>query len=192
MNKFLWVDVETTGLDPKKNTVHQVAGQIVTGGKIQESFNFKMRPHDGAEVLEEALAVSKLDVNEVMARELTSYAAYKEFDKILCRYVNKYDKNDKFIFCAYNAQFDAQFIYEWYMRNGNKYFFGLCEGGAYFDPLQLAILIEIKKGMKLFTPNRKLETMAKHFGIVLDAHDALADITATRQVAYNLWGMLHE
>jgi len=184
MEKFLWLDCETTGLDPKKNTVHQVAGEIVINGVSVEEFNLEMKPHDRAEIQKEALAVSNLTVEQVMARKMTSGEAYRNFDRMLCRHVNKYDKEDKFVFCAYNSNFDAQFINEWYIKNKNKYFFGLCHGGAYFDPLQLALLLEIKSGKRLFRPNRKLATVAKYFNVPLDnAHDALADIRATREIA---------
>jgi len=38
-----------------------------------------------------------------------------------------------------------------------------------------------------YLPDRKLGTVAKHLGVTLDnAHDALADIKATRQVAAKL------
>lgn len=191
MKKFLWVDVETTGLDPKINGIHQIAGQIVINGVTVDEFNYKFKPIDTEVVEEKALAVSNLTIDDIEARTKTSKKAYKEFNHLLCTHVNKYDKNDKFILCAYNANFDAQFTNEWYAKHGNKYFFGLCQGGAYFDPLNLALLVEMKSGKKLFKPNRKLVTVAKHFNVNLDnAHDALADIKATREVGKILWSIL--
>lgn len=193
MRKFLWLDVETTGLDPKANTVHQVAGQIVINGRTEEEFNLQMVPMATKKVEKEALAVSSLTIEEVNNRDLLSTEAYEQFNNMLCQYVDKYNKNDKFVFCAYNAGFDAGFMNEWYMDNGNQYFFGLCHGGAYIDPLQMALLAEIKAGKRLFLPNRKLATVAKALGVKLDnAHDALADIVATREVFKKLWKMVTE
>ena len=191
MDKFLWCDVETGGLDPKVNCVHQVAGQIIVKGQMMEEFNLQFQFHPNAVVEQEALAVSNLTKNEVESRDMSSLDAYHIFNSILCTHVNKFDRNDKFIFCAYNANFDAQFLNEWFNRHGNKYFFGLCHGGAYFDPLNLALLAEMAAGRKLFKPNRKLGTVAKELGVKLDnAHDALADIQATREVGKRLWEII--
>ncbi len=191
MNKFLWVDVETGGLDPKINGPHQVAGQIVIDGVTVDEFNLKFQFHPDEVVEQEALDVSDLTIEQVAARDMTSKQGYNEFNHKLCSYVNKYDKLDKFVFCAYNANFDAQFVCEWFIRHGNPYFFGLCHGGAYFDPLNLALLAEIKAGKRLFYPSRKLNVVAEYLGVDLfNAHDALADIRATREVGHKLYTMI--
>lgn len=191
MNKFLWIDVETGGLDPRINGPHQIAGEIVIDGVTVDDFNLEFQCHPNDIVEQEALDVSGLTIAAVAARTMTSTQAYTELNNRLCRYVNKYDKLDKFVFCAYNANFDSEMVNEWFKKHGNKYFFGLCHGGAYFDPLNLALMVEMKLGKKIFVPNRKLETVAKYLGITLDnAHDALADIQATREVGKKLWSML--
>jgi DNA polymerase-3 subunit epsilon len=191
MRKFLWLDCETTGLDPKINDIHQIAGQMVIDGITVDEFDLKFQPNNWDTVQPEALAVSGLTIDDLRARTMTSKAAYKELNTRMCKRVNKYDNTDKFVFCAYNANFDAQFTNEWFNKHGNKYFFGLCHGGAYFDPLNLALLVEMKAGKKLFMPNRKLATVAAYYGVVLDnAHDALADIRATREVGKILWSVL--
>ena len=198
ISKFLWADVETTGLNPEKNFVHQVAGQLIIDGVIVDTFDYKFRPFETplmedipgkmAEEMTEALAVSGLTINDVMSRKKTSKDCYLEFDRMLRKHIDKFDKNDKAVIGAYNAGFDAQFLSSWYNNHGNKYFFGLCHGGAYFDPLQMALMLEIKKGKRLFFPNRKLPTMCEHFGIELSkAHDAAHDIAATRRLAGVLW-----
>ena len=52
-------------------------------------------------------------------------------------------------------------------------------------------MAELKVGERMFTPNRKLGTVAKTLGVNLDnAHDALADIRATREVINILWSMV--
>jgi DNA polymerase-3 subunit epsilon len=188
LKKYLFVDTETTGLDPKINDVHQIAGQIVIDGVTVEEFNYQFQPHSWDNVQEEALAVSGLTVDDLKKRTMTSKKTYTEFNTLLCRFVDKYNKKDKFVIGGYNCNFDAGFINEWYIKHGNKYFFGLCHGGAYLDGLLLALMYEIKCGKVVFEPNRKLGTVAKHLGIELDnAHDALADIRATRQVIKTLW-----
>lgn len=39
MQKFFFFDLETTGLDFDTCAIHQIAGEIVVGGKTVESFN---------------------------------------------------------------------------------------------------------------------------------------------------------
>lgn len=190
MNKFLWIDVETTGLDPKINDPHQLAGFIMVDGVIKDEFNIECQPFDWSTVEDEALAISGLERGDLEGR-MESVTAYESLNARLCKYVNKYDKKDKYVLAAYNANFDAQFVNSWFAKHGNPYFFGLCHGGAYFDPLTMALMAEVKAGKQLFFPNRKLEVVAKTLGVELgNAHNALADIRATREVAQKLWVMI--
>lgn len=191
MNKILFLDAETTGLNSLTNGMHQIAGIIVINGVVKEEFNFQFKPMGIERVEADALAVSNLTIDEVMARTITSEETYYKVDKLLCKHVNKFDKKDKFVFAGYNCPFDVGFMNDWYLKNGNKYFFGLCHGGAYLDGLNLALLAELKAKKRLFNPDRKLGTVAKTLGVNLDnAHDALADIRATREVIKKLWGMV--
>lgn len=191
MKKILFVDTETTGLDPKINGIHQIAAQIVIDGKMEMEFDYKFRPLDHEVVEKQALEKSNLTIEEVMARPLSSREVYKKVDETLATFVSRFDKNDKMVISGYNCNFDAQFLNEWFAKNNNKYFFGLCHGGAYLDGLVMALMLEIKCGKKLFFPDRKLGTVAETLGIRLDgAHDALNDIRATREVIKTLWKRL--
>lgn len=188
MNKILFIDTETTGLFPDVNGVHQAAGILLVNGQVVDEFNLKFDTLPTEIVEDEALAVSGLTLADIRARKVSSWDAYKDFDKRITKHVNKFDKGDKAIIAGYNCNFDAQFLCEWYRKHGNKYFFGLFHGGAYLDGLNLALLAELKAGKRLFFPDRKLGTVAKSLGIELEgAHDALADIRATRQVIKTLW-----
>lgn len=188
MKKFLFVDTETTGLDSKINGIHQVAGILVIEGEVVEKFDLKFRPKEEEKIDRMALEVSSLTEKEVIERDLSSFEAYYKFNKKMTKHIDKYDREDKAIIAGYNCPFDAQFLNDWYAKHGNKYFFGLFHGGAYLDGLSLAVQLEIKEGKRLFRPNRKLDTVAKTLGVKLDnAHDALADINATREVINILW-----
>jgi len=191
LNKILFVDTETVGLDPLVNGIHQVAGILVIDGQVVDEFDLKFKTIPGEIVQEEALAVSNLTYADLQEREMESKEAYAIFNKKITRHVDKFNKHDKAIIAGYNCNFDAQFMCEWYKKHGNKYFFGLFHGGAYLDGLNLALLAELKAKKKLFLPDRKLGTVAKTLGIDLEnAHDALADIRATRKVITKLWRMV--
>ena len=68
---------------------------------------------------------------------------------------------------------------EFFAKNGDVYY------GSWFnwkriDPLGVLYFMD---GMgKISLPNYKLETVCDHFGIKIDAHDAISDIRATKQL----------
>ena len=55
--KKLWIDLETTGLNPSKHSVVQIAGIVEIDGVHKESFCFKTRPLKGSAVSHRALEV---------------------------------------------------------------------------------------------------------------------------------------
>lgn len=191
MNKILFVDTETTGLVSDFHGIHQISGILVIDRVEIKEFDLKFRPLDVEQVDDKALEVSGLTWDDLKKRDMTSRDAYHEFNALMTKHVDKYDKNDKCVIGGYNCNFDAGFLNDWYKKHGNKFFFGLFHGGAYLDGLVMALLAELKAGKRLFMPDRKLGTVAKALGIKLsEAHDALNDIRATRQVINKLWRML--
>lgn len=48
---------------------------------------------------------------------------YKQFVDLLSKYVDRYNKKDKFFLAGYNiASFDNSFLRAWFIQNGDKYF----------------------------------------------------------------------
>lgn len=175
MKLFLF-DLETTGTDVVKHGVHQISGRIIINGEVKENFDFKVRPKDGAEYDPVAL-----QVGNVTKEQLEAYPSMREvFPKLkamLDKYVNKFDKLDKFFLVGYNnAHFDNQFFRQFFLDCGEKYF------GSYFwsnscDCMVLAtpFLMDKRKEMIDF----KQATVAKALGVEVEAdklHDASYDI----------------
>lgn len=180
--KMIFFDLETTGLDPKKSAIHQLAGKVIIDGKEVESFNIKLRPFENAVFEDAALETVKLTKEEIMA-----YPDYKEgyekFLSIVEKYVNKYDKKDKFFLAGYNiATFDIPFLRNFFLLNNNQYF------GAYFWSVPIdviilaqAYLMNYRSDMKDF----KQGTVAAQLGIALkeeNLHDALYDIEICHEI----------
>ncbi|MDZ7795548.1 MAG: hypothetical protein U5N56_00180 [Candidatus Marinimicrobia bacterium] len=44
--KFLYFDVETTGLNPAKHDITQLSGLIEIDGEVVDGFNFNLKPYD--------------------------------------------------------------------------------------------------------------------------------------------------
>lgn len=176
--KVIYFDVETTGKDAVKNDIIQLAGIIEIDGEIKETFNLKMQPFDYENIVPEALEVNHTTLEELKGYQTPS-EAYKSFVRLLGRYVNKFDSRDKFYPAGFNVRFDVDFLKEWFSKNGDVYY------GSWFnykliDPLPVLHMMEYCGKISLM--NYKLSTVCEHLNIAIDAHDALSDITATRDL----------
>ena len=174
--KLVLFDLETTGTDIWKNGVHQISGKVIVNGNVKEVFDFKVCPKEGAEYDATALEIGKVTEEQLKAyppmREV-----YSKFVAMLDKYVSKYNKTDKFFLVGYNnAHFDNQFLRQWFMDNGNKYF------GSYFwsnsfDCMVLATAALAEKRATM--QNFKQATVAEALGVTIDSeklHDASYDI----------------
>jgi DNA polymerase-3 subunit epsilon len=182
MKKFFF-DLETTGLDYKVNAIHQFSGCIELDGTIIESFNFKIRPFEGAIIEPKALETSNVTEEQIMAYP-PAEEVFADFMRMLSRYVRKFDKKDKMFLVGYNnAAFDNAFLREFYVRYQRDDYFNSWFWGNTIDVMVLASehLAEMRVGMENF----KLMTTARALGIEIDEsklHDAEYDIELTRNI----------
>ncbi len=179
--KLLFLDVETTGIPCPESGLIQLSGIIEIDGELRETFDFRMKPFPGDLVSDEALTV-----NRVTRDELANYpepeSAFTAFVKLLGRYVDPFDRSDKFHLVAYNASFDLQHLRSWFIKNGNEFF-----GSFFWHPsvdvmgLAVAALIHRRATMKDF----KLATVAEAMGLHVDGgqvHDAAYDVELSRRL----------
>jgi len=182
MKKLIFFDLETTGLNPEQNGIHQISGCIEIDGEEKECFDFKVAPNPKLDISDEALKVCNKTKEEVMAYPSMDII-YKQFVSLLEKYVDKYDKTDKFFLVGYNnSSFDNQFLRNWFIQNNDKYF------GSWFWPntldtyiLATQKLLEERSKMIDF----KLNTVCSFVGIEIDEsklHDAIYDIELTRKL----------
>jgi DNA polymerase-3 subunit epsilon len=179
---ILWVDTETGGVNPARNALLTMAGCIEENGRILQVFDYKMQPLPNDTIEAKAMEVNKLTLEEI-ATYPESKEVYTEFLGLLDFYINKFDKNDKMVFAGYNAQFDKNFLYHWFKKHGNNYFFSYFYGMP-MDIGSFVLSYCAKHDIKL--PNHKLATVAKHFGFEVNFHEAMADIDVTRQIYLKL------
>jgi DNA polymerase-3 subunit epsilon len=180
--KLFFYDLETTGLDPVKNGIHQISGEIFIDNESKEKFNFRVQPHKNAEI-----DVTALRVADVTTEQIMSYPSmrdvYCEFEKMLEKYVDKYNKYDKFFLAGYNnVSFDDQFLRNFFLQNGDTYF------GSWFwansiDVMVLASAYLATRRSEM--ANFKLHTVAKFLELNVDdtmLHDAEYDIKLTQEI----------
>ena len=178
--KIFWFDTETTGVDWHNCAIVQLAYQVEIGGEIKDSGEIKIMPHEGADISPEAFAVNGLSLEQVNAPPYILPAeAYRNLLAVFGRHIDKFNRNDKFHVGGYNVRFDIDMLSALFRRMGDKYF-GSWTNYRALDALHLCWACE-HQGL-LALPDYKLGTVADHFGIKFDAHNAIGDIETTRMI----------
>ncbi len=185
MSKNLFVDTETGGLSSWKSALIQLSGIVEIDGEEKERFNFFIRPFPKDEITDSALEVGGFTREQVLTGESFEdpKVVYNKFTGMLKKYINKFDKTDKFSLIGYNSHsFDSPFIRRFLTKCGDSFY------GSYFShPSIDTMLIAAYKLMKVRNklPNFKLMTVAKFMGIELDEsklHDAMYDVEITKKL----------
>lgn len=186
--KILYLDTETTGITANSAVV-QFAGIIEIDGEVKEEFNIRCKLHKDADISEKALEVTGMTLDIINSYQ-EPIQAFKEIESIFEKYCNRFDPNDKFILVGQNIKFDFQKLYEFYVRLGNKYLGSWINFKLLFDTLAVIQALQLVDKLPILE-NNKLITWCNYFGIELEnAHDALADIKATRELAKILMKIL--
>lgn len=191
MNKIIFIDTETGGVNPEKAALIQLSGIIRIDKKDVEKFNFYIKPFENSEVTEKALEVQGRTLEELKTdKYVEEKEVYKQFIKLLDKYVDKYDRTDKFVVAGYNVRFDVDILKAFFQRHGNNFLFSYLDSSM-LDPLYSIRLLQIAEILPVLE-NNKLETWCKHFGIELKAHDSLEDIEATKKLIGKLISLIRK
>jgi putative exonuclease len=191
MNKIIFIDTETGGVNPEKAALIQLSGIIRIDKKDVEKFNFFIKPFENSEVNEKALEVQGRTLEELKTdKYVEEKEVYKQFVNLLDKYIDKYDKSDKFIVAGYNVRFDVDMLKAFFQRHGNNFLFSYLDSSM-LDPLYSIRLLQIAEILPILE-NNKLETWCKHFGIELKAHDSLEDIEATKKLIGKLISLIRK
>jgi len=188
--KLMWIDCETTGVHANEHAIIQLAYIVEINGDVKEEGNLLIQPFNEGGVIDK-IASKALEVNGRTREEifldpfLKPREAYQKFVTMMAQYVYKFDKSDKLYTGGYNVSFDMNFLSEFFFKNGDKYF-GSWFNGRKLDPLYKLSEMDYDNGISL--PNYKLKTVCDYFEIKIEAHDALSDIRATRE----LWNKLNQ
>jgi DNA polymerase-3 subunit epsilon len=184
--KIIYLDTETTGLNARRCGIVQLAAILDIDGQEVDSINLHMRPADGLEISDEALAVSGTS-REDMAGFPSEREGHAAFLRWLGKHIDKFAKTDKAFFSGYNSPFDVEFVRAWFDRCGDKYFGSWFWSGT-IDVMGAALWA--LRDRRAALPNFKLGTVAD---VVLGSrvaeltaeaglHNALTDIRITREL----------
>jgi DNA polymerase-3 subunit epsilon len=184
--KLLWIDVETTGLDPVKNEIIQIAALLeCTEKQIGQEFITYVKPTDFSCIDEKATETHGISI-EQMKLFPDSEFVYKNFKELLYKWVDPMNKETRITLCGQNVQFDSMFINEFFKRNNDEYWRAFVTPGV-FDLKNLTIQYELFHGRKIFD-SYKLGRVCEILGVKLNnAHDAVSDIQSTRICCLKIW-----
>ena len=118
--KLLWIDTETTGLNKEKCDIIQIAGIVVIDGEEKERFNFHCQPINYENIEQNALDKTGLTIEKIKTFPNTQ-ETYRKFKELLCKYIDPYNKEDKFYIAGHNVKFDLEFIQSFFNKMGDKY-----------------------------------------------------------------------
>lgn len=180
--KRLYFDLETCGLNPAKNGIHQISGIIEIDGTERETFNFKVCPNPKSVIEQEALNIAGVTEMQILAYPPMG-VVYKQLIEMLAKYVDKFDKKDKFTLVGYNnCSFDNQFFRGFFLQNNDNYF------GSWFWSNSIDVMViasEFLEPVRSKMVDFKLKTVAKEMDIEVDEnklHDALYDVRLTKEI----------
>jgi DNA polymerase-3 subunit epsilon len=181
--KTFWFDCETTGLDSRIHEAHQIAYLIEIDGEMVVSGELLIRPTRWDTISQEALDVSGVTIEQLRddSRYIDPSKAHAKLLKVLEKYCNKYDRNDKFYPAGYNVSFDYGFLQGLFALAGDKYF------GSWFNHRTIDLLglvrTMVANGLLTDLQDHKLATVCQAYGVSpTKAHDAMADIIATKKL----------
>lgn len=193
MTKLFWVDLETTGTQPGHEII-ECAFIIDIDGEDKEEHDVLVKPLavnpenvDSGRVRpidENALALIGLTEDDLRHPDRKEpRILYRGLSGILEKYVNKFERTDKFIIAGHNVDFDVRFLKALWDQCGDYYF------GSWFS-WETINLVDILRIWQVVTgkqvQGRKLTDIAEAFGIPLEAHNALNDIRVTREAFYKM------
>lgn len=186
--RFLWLDTETTGIDPSDSAAFEVAFVLVDNGEAKCERCFFLNPlsdtikyHEGAGKVH---GYSESEIKEFLSEkeQVPKIASFLEEAREMWK--KDGSMSEKLVIAGYNVDFDVRHLKALLERNGFNY-------SDYFQPYVADVYTQVKNASIQkalpYLPDRKLGTVAKHLGVDIEnAHDALADIRATREVAVKL------
>ncbi len=183
--KCMFLDVETTGLNPKKDRIVEIAIIFEMENKEKKVFHRFIKHEEYPKGYEKAFKINGLTKEYLEKNGDNEIQVYNELIAFLDNEISKYDKEDKCIIAGYCVGFDDGFLRALFDMYSNRYY------GSYFMSCLLDVrstVAEYVKRKNVKFVNYKLGTVCKIFGIEIETHKAMSDIKATYDLYYKIRG----
>ena len=172
----VWVDTETTGLDPRVDQIHQLSAYLPEGNKMFDVF---IR-YDRNVVAEDFPFV----IPEVEER-IDPITAFRWFKEFLRQIKHEYSPDEPLQFSGKNVSFDLGFLNEHIMwKRIKEEFFN-------YEPFDLDSVLTYLRDIGFFTRDQslKLENVVKLFpdiAVKHTPHDGLSDAIVSAEIYQRL------
>jgi DNA polymerase-3 subunit epsilon len=183
MKYFLYYDLETTGVEPSRDEIVQFSAIVEDmDGNIVTEIDLKARPSKEYIIKAGVPELQGTTIEELMSRPLSQRDLFEAIVDFFNKWVDRYDKNDKFIAVGYNIDFDNTFMRHFFMKHNNRFI------GSYMHPYSIDVMsfshiILIYGYIPDTQYDLRLETMCEFAGIDIGkAHDSLYDTHAVRNL----------
>ena len=164
---FAVVDLETTGFNPQKDRIVQMAAVLVNGrGEVVDTFDTVVRPESPEQYEHGAEHVHGIS-REMVENGMPLRSALSRI----------WSLTDGRVFTAHNAKFDISFLEAESERVGMKR-----QVDHYLDTLALARRADSDRQRK-----HSLQALCEHYGVTVErAHEAMSDAKATATILMKL------
>lgn len=187
MCKILYFDTETTGTNPAVHEITQFAAIVEIDGEVKEEVNWRCQPTRWDKIDAKAIETTGVTIEQLKNfQEPAKMLA--DIKRLFLKYESKYDKGpQKFHPAGHNVQFDLDFLNAFFKQHGDfddkKWGITSYQNWRALDSRVFSnflIAADYNEMSKL--SDVKLSSLCAHFSIEIDAHNALSDIRATRQL----------
>ena len=193
---YLGIDTEFTGQHPHKNALIELA-MIVLDKDLKEIAHYQtlVQVPAGFEITKESMAINKLDLARVEAEGVS----YAKLVQQMTRFVQKHFEDKPILFAHFITMDFAYLNYIFGSVNKDKLFWKELIGHNVIDTKVLANtinLLQIRKGQELMFKSTSLSNPGGLTDVLdirdYEAHTALGDIRATKQVLVELLDILNK
>lgn len=167
ITEYIALDLETTGLDPKKNKIIEIAAVHVKDGAVKERYQTLLNP--GWKLSEQITELTGITNEELLDAPVIEEKLGEFLEFIQNR-----------VIVGHSVLFDYSFLKRAAVNQGLVF-----EAKA-IDTLKIA------RKYLADLPSRNLHALCLHYGIEHHAHRALADAEATHELLVRLWEQFYQ
>jgi len=169
--KYVVIDVETTGHDPHKNRITEIAYVLVEGGEIIKEYSSLVNPH---QFIPHFIAKMTGISNEMAFKAPEASTVMKHIADIL--------DNKNVIFVAHNVSFDFNFVQSSLAREGYN-----------FPSVPRLCTYKLAKNLLPAEQKKNVGALAQYFDIkIKNRHRAFDDAKATALILIEFLEMLEK
>lgn len=176
MAKVIYIDTETTGLNPKKHGLTEVYAVLVDNGNIISEWGSKINPF--TYFPQRDIEDDALNIQGISYQDLAKYPDQAKALDAFLKWTRRHLDGNRVSIVGYNVGFDIDFLVEWFDEN----VYDLYDTFSHRSLDVLDLVRHLQYAGVIQPKDGKLTTLCEYFDIPIDAHTAMGDVIATMQL----------